>query len=294
MSISGTCTVSQTTETVGPSKGAAVPEAATLAEPRAAVSGSSVEVFQRRWPIAIPMLGLVLASLMIRWTNFDLMVAGLFYDRSSQTWTYELAQPWLTIYRQGTLPSFFLGIGGAIVAVFGQWILPRPAWRRSKAIRRAGLFLALMLVLGPGLIVNVGFKDLWGRPRPIQCTVFNGEKEFLPVGTWAAERSRNSSFPSGHAAVAFYLMAPGFIAGQRRPRRTAAFFLGGTAFGFGMGLTRVVQGGHFVSDVLWAGALVYLTGAALAWLILRNDGLEAPHLREEFCAESDPLPTSNV
>ncbi len=54
---------------------------------------------------------------------------------------------------------------------------------------------------------------------------------------------------------------------------TAAFFLTGTALGLGMGLTRVIQGGHFVSDILWAGALVYLTGAALAWIILRNDDL---------------------
>ena len=228
-------------------------------------------VFQRHWPIGRLIVGLMLASLLIRWTDFDLLVAGLFYDRGERMWTYELAQPWLTIYRQGTLPSFVVGIGGAVVLLFGRWILPRPEWRQSKAIRRAGLFLFLMLVLGPGLIVNVGFKHLWGRPRPIQCSAFNGEKEFLPVGTWASERSPNSSFPSGHAAVAFYLMAPGFIVGRFRPRLTAAFFFGGALFGLGMGLTRVVQGGHFVSDVLWAGGLVYLTGTALSWLILRND-----------------------
>lgn len=280
MSTSDVCAIGQTTNTNISAAAPGVLDTATLAGPRVADTGTNAEVFQRRWPIAVPMAALILVSLIIRWTDFDLKVAGLFYDRESKTWTHELAQPWLTIYRQGTLPSFFLGIGGAVVAVFGQWILPRRIWRQSKAIRRAGLFLALMLVLGPGLIVNVGFKDFWGRPRPIQCTAFNGEKEFLPVGTWAAERSRNSSFPSGHAAVAFYLMAPGFIAGLRRPRRTAAFFLGGTAFGFGMGLTRVVQGGHFVSDVLWAGALVYLTGAVLSWLILRNDGLDHPHRQD--------------
>lgn len=231
--------------------------------------------FRRRWPIFGPILGLVLVSLLIRWTDFDIRVAGLFYDNQNKVWPYELANPWLTIYRQGTIPSFVVGIGGAIVALFGRWTLPRPQWRQSMEIRRAGAFLGLLLLLGPGLIVNVGFKHLWGRPRPIQCTVFNGEKDFLPVGTWAKEPSRNSSFPSGHAAVAFYLMAPGFIAGRQRPGWTATYFLMGTLFGFGMGLTRVIQGGHFVSDVLWAGALVYLTGAALSWLILCNDKVAA-------------------
>ncbi|MBS0205737.1 MAG: phosphatase PAP2 family protein [Planctomycetes bacterium] len=231
--------------------------------------------FRRRWPIVGPMLVLVLISLLIRWTDFDMQVAGLFYDHLQKVWPYELANPWLTIYRQGTIPSFVVGIGGAIVALLGRWILPRPEWRDSVEIRRSGVFLGLFLVLGPGLIVNVGFKHLWGRPRPIQCKAFNGEKEFLPVGTWASEPSRNSSFPSGHAAVAFYLMAPGFVAGRRRPRWTAAFFLMGTLLGLGMGLTRIIQGGHFVSDVLWAGALTYLTGAALAWLMLRNDSATA-------------------
>lgn len=240
--------------------------------PSTAVAGEdSFGGFERQWPVFWPIASLVLVSLVIRWTDFDLQIAGLFYNRADNTWTYELAQPWLTIYRQGTLPSFILGIGGAVVALTGQWIMPRPEWRRSKAVRRAGWFLCLMLLIGPGLIVNVGFKHLWGRPRPIQCSVFNGEKEFLPVGTWAPERSRNSSFPSGHAAVAFYLMAPGFVAGRRRPRLAMTSFIVGNLLGFGMGITRVVQGGHFVSDVLWAGALVYMTGAALAWLILRND-----------------------
>jgi membrane-associated PAP2 superfamily phosphatase len=40
-----------------------------------------------------------------------------------------------------------------------------------------------------------------------------------------------------------------------------------------MGATRVVQGGHFTSDILWAGGIVYLTGALLArWLLCDPSG----------------------
>jgi len=247
-------------------------------------NGLDNDGFRRNWPILIPVAAMVLVSVLIRATDLDLRVAAQFYDRNQKVWTYELAEPWLTIYRQGTLPSFVVGIGGAIVALFGPWILPRTDVRRTRAKQRAGLFLALMLALGPGLIVNVGFKHAWGRPRPIQCTVFNGDREFLPVGTWAAVPSRNSSFPSGHAAVAFYLMAPGFLVGRNRPWRRALYFVGGTVIGLGMGVTRVVQGGHFVSDVLWAGTIVYLTGAALAWLLLYDETANDP--------ESDELPVT--
>ena len=242
--------------------------------------------FQRRWPLFRPMVGLVLVSLLIRWSDFDIWVSSFFYDPTTGVWPYELAQPWLTIYRKGTIPSIVLGVTSLIVGLVGRWILPCSEWRRSKAIQRAGLFLGLSLAIGPGLIVNVGFKQLWGRPRPIQCATFNGDREFLPVGTWAVERHTNSSFPSGHAAVAFYLMIPGFATAKRRPYLAAAFFLTGTALGLGMGLTRVIQGGHFVSDILWAGAAVYLTGAALSWIILRNDGLT---LSGETIDDAKPL-----
>lgn len=266
---------SRSAETLPPDRPGPVKAEQAVPAKALTASRSGQGGFHRSWPILVPLFALVLASIAIRWTNFDLIVASQFYDAQTKTWTYELAQPWLTIYREGTVPSFVVGIGGAIVFLLGRWILPHAEWRASKEIRSAGLFLALALVLGPGLIVNVGFKHLWGRPRPIQCSVFNGEKDFLPVGTWAKEPSRNSSFPSGHAAVAFYLMAPGFVVGRSRPGWTKAWLLGGAVFGIGMGLTRVVQGGHFVSDVLWAGGLVYFTSAALAWLILRNDDRSA-------------------
>jgi membrane-associated PAP2 superfamily phosphatase len=228
-------------------------------------------VFESKWPVAWPLLALVIASALIRATDFDLWLAALFYDPVAKRWPYEVAQPWMSIYRYGMIPSLGLGICGAIVALFGKSILPRIGWRDSRFTRRAGLFLISLLVLGPGLIINVGFKEMWGRPRPLQCVAFGGEKQFLPLGTWADTHLSNSSFPSGHAAVAFYLMAPSFIAGQGRRRLKIASFAAGTLYGLGMGLTRVVQGGHFASDILWAGAIVYLTGVALARLILRND-----------------------
>lgn len=227
--------------------------------------------FRRDWPLLWPLIGMIVVSLLIRLTDADLRVSGLFFDHERGTWPLERAEPWRLIYRQGPLIGIALGVAGAILAVLGRWLLPRDEWRHSKSLPRAGLFLALMLVLGPGLLINVGFKQLWGRPRPIQCREFGGERPFVPVGELAARHLQNSSFPSGHASVAFYLMAPTFVISRRRPGWATAFFLGGIGFGLGMGLIRIVQGAHFLSDVLWSGALVYFVGALLAKLILPHD-----------------------
>ena len=46
------------------------------------------------------------------------------------------------------------------------------------------------------------------------------------------------------------------------------FFLGfGLSFGVLVGFSRMLQGGHYLSDVLWAGGLVYLCGVILSWIL---------------------------
>jgi len=57
---------------------------------------------------------------------------------------------------------------------------------------------------------------------------------------------KNCSFISGHAAAAFFFIAFGYVMRSRK------IFLAGLSFGVLMSLTRIVQGGHFFSDVTFA------------------------------------------
>ena len=223
----------------------------------------------RDWPIWTPLLTMLLVSLCFRFVSIDQMVSAWAFDAEQQIWPLERAEPWLSFYRYGTVPPNLLGLGGLILATVASWTTSDP--RIVSKRQRAGLFLGLVLLLGPGLLVNVGLKTLWGRPRPIQCTSFGGDRVFLPVGTLATQSLTNSSFPSGHAAVAFYLIAPSFLVSRSRPCLRRNLFLSGLCYGCAMGLTRILQGGHFVSDVLWAGTLVYLVSVGLAWAILPHD-----------------------
>lgn len=226
---------------------------------------------RENWPIWRPLLATVILSLLIRKLDLDQKVSALFYDSVNRVWPLERAQPWLWFYRNGTLPPLVVGVLGAIVAVFGSRLAYTDDPRKIKQIRLGGLFLALLLIIGPGLLVNASLKSVWGRPRPLQCAEFGGEKAFLPVGEWASQSFPNSSFPSGHAAVAFYLMGLGFVVSPRQPWLRWSCFAGGMAYGVAMGLTRVLQGGHFLSDVLWAGALVYFVGVGLARFLISHD-----------------------
>lgn len=217
----------------------------------------------RRWPIFRPLLALLIFTVVFRHTKADLIVSSWFYDSANGEWPYLNATPCVWLYYGGLYPACALFVGSMIELALG-WLRQRPVHLR------AGAFLTLAFIIGPGLIVNYGLKGHWGRPRPNQVREFGGDFAFAPVGSPGTLQRHNSSFPSGHAAVAFYLLAPAFSIRPRRLRLARGMMIAGLAFGAVMSVVRVIQGGHFLSDVVWSVAIVYTVSWGLERLIFRN------------------------
>src|SRR5262249_26793316 len=77
------------------------------------------------------------------------------------------------------------------------------------------------------------------------------------------------SFPSGHAAMGYVLVLGTCLVPPRRSARCRSLMLGGAlAYGSLLGATRIIQGGHFLSDVLWSGSLMCFLVAALQAVLL--------------------------
>lgn len=136
---------------------------------------------------------------------------------------------------------------------------------------RAAFFLLLSLALGPGLTVNTIFKDHWGRARPAQIVAFGGDKKFSPAFVPSDQCARNCSFPAGDPAMGFYLVSVAFLAPMPRQRRCG--IAGALALGAGLGVVRLAQGGHFLSDVVASGFLVYGVSWLLHRLLVAHDGI---------------------
>jgi len=202
---------------------------------------------------------LIALSLLIFMTRADLGIAHLVVGPDNQ-WPGLTREPWTFLYILAPVPAFMLA-GSSLSVLLGS--LFHCSWKKK---RRRSFFILLLLALGPGLLVNVVLKDHLGRARPQELVEFGGNHQYS--GFWQPGPDRkNSSFPSGHAAVAFFLMAPWFIYRKQKKRR-AFFFLGaGITFGLLVGTARILQGAHFISDILWAGGLVYLSGELLSWLL---------------------------
>lgn len=214
----------------------------------------------------LPVIILILATIIIAATGADLKLSASFFTDGK--WPVGDQQPWHLLYQLGRGPAFVLALCGLTAALFGYFYKQRRNWIRP------GLFLVILLALGPGLIVNTIFKGHWGRPRPREIVQFGGAKEFLhPWQNGIAHNGR--SFPSGHSSGAFYLTAPFFLFRRRKPRAAALWMSGGLIFGVLMSIARITQGGHFLSDTLWAWGMVHLTAVALYYL-LRLDRDETP------------------
>lgn len=135
----------------------------------------------------------------------------------------------------------------------------------ARRLRGPMCFLLASAAIGPGLIIHGVLKDHWGRPRPVQIIQFGGTEHYEPPGVPSAQHGH--SFPSGHAAAGFYLMGLGWAF----PRRRGLWWTLGIIAGLGIGYVRIVQGGHFLSDVLFAGLVVWLTDLWLAaWMRRRG------------------------
>lgn len=202
----------------------------------------------------------ILAALLVAFPALDLETSALFYDPADgfRLKTHPLARviydlvPWISR----------IILGGLILFLLGGWLL----FRRHPVFtgrRRMATYLLLVALVGPLLLVNGVFKEHWGRARPSQVVEFGGTKQFTRAAIPADQCARNCSFVSGHASVGFYFLA--FACAW--PRRRALWLGIGTAAGLLVGLVRIVQGGHFLSDVVFAGIVVYLTARGLAALI---------------------------
>jgi lipid A 4'-phosphatase len=186
---------------------------------------------------------LVLCGGLILLPGIDLWASGLFYRPGDGFFLGDLAL-FRLVHDHLNLAVWAFGIAVAIAG--GASVLFRHNVLGLSS--RAAIFLLLSLALGPGFTVNTIFKDHWGRARPAQIAQFGGTQKFSPDFVPSDQCRRNCSFPAGDPAMGFYLVSVALLAGSAPLRRGGV--IAAVGLGAGLGVVRVAQGGHFLSDVI--------------------------------------------
>jgi lipid A 4'-phosphatase len=196
----------------------------------------------------------------------DMGLAGVFYDPVLELFPFR-SHPVGEWVRKG-MPVWLFGLAIATAVLWAA----SEVWRRPLlgVSRRIGAFILLSLALGPGVIVNLLLKDFWGRARPSHLVQFGGKSHYTSPLLPTDQCLDNCSFSSGHAALAFWVVSFALLVPPAWRGRAIAAALG---FGFAVGMVRVAQGGHFLSDVAYSGAIVTAVACVLhRWLVAGSEG----------------------
>ena len=144
-----------------------------------------------------------------------------------------------------------------IAALVLKFLLPR---RRLVLWGCVILFLIATITLGPGLLVNVVLKDHSGRSRPIDVTQFGGTEHFVAWWDPRGDCPGNCSFVSGDVSGAVWTIAPAALV---PPPWRALAYGAALALGIGMAAVRIMAGGHFLTDTVFAGVFTFL----IIWVV---------------------------
>jgi membrane-associated PAP2 superfamily phosphatase len=209
-------------------------------------------------------------------TDLDFRVSRLFFvpDHAENAWHHGEFLLWRLLYESDDyLTAVLCSISIACIVVGALR-------RKHRRLLLYGVFILLSVAIGAGLIVNMLLKEHWGHPRPSDLVEFGGNGTYMPP--WAKGSAENGeSFPSGHAAIGFSFFVFWFIWRGRRPRLAEKCFVGALALGALLGLGRIIQGRHFLSDVLWAAYIPYFVCLMLYYFAFRF-----PSREHRLCARA--------
>lgn len=221
--------------------------------------------FRWRW-VVIPLVATLLLTVFVRATGFDLYAQKAIFRAGERSWAFGEDPFWQFFYQLGTVPTTLVVVL-SLVGFFLSW--SRDGFRRW---RRVFVYFLLVAVVGPGIITNAILKEYWGRPRPREVEGLGGHNAFEEILTLDLS-SAGKSFPCGHATMGFYFLCGFFLLRGYRKVWADTVLLIALILGGVMGLARMLQGAHFFSDVIWAGAVCWFTCLGLYYVLGLDKGL---------------------
>jgi lipid A 4'-phosphatase len=211
---------------------------------------------------SIVAVALITAALFALNPQLDFDLAGYFVQPEVKA-TVARLRPALEAIR---VCNNILAVTTAVLALAS--LVFKLIWPRGGLLMpaRAALLIVGTYAIGPALLANGIFKSHWSRPRPGTVMNLGGNYPFMPWWDPRGACEVNCSFVSGEASSAYAMLAPAVVLPPpwRYPAVGAAL-----VYGTFIGFVRMALGGHFLTDVIFAGVLTALTVWVLYGLLYR-------------------------
>jgi len=191
-----------------------------------------------------------LSLILVIFPSFDIQISELFY---SKEFGFKYEEQYAVVLFYKAVPiltkTFVL-----VCTLYLLYILIKFK-NLKKALSSWAFFLIISSIIAPGITVNSLLKDNFGRARPREIVEFGGTKEFSRAFAISDQCPKNCSFSSGHAAMGYSFSSIAYVAGSLY---FARIYITSIFFGSIVGLSRIMMGGHFASDVIISAFLVLL------------------------------------
>lgn len=218
-----------------------------------------------------PALPIVVLLLAMELTPIDATISGWFYDPAAATFPLRYNSMLEVLGHQWTRLLVIIAAFCVVAMYLLSFLLPI-----LKPQRRLLLFLSLAMTLAPLAVVLLKAASV--RHCPWSLQEFGGFAQHLSLFDDAPPGSPpGHCFPSGHASAGFCLFGF-YFAGRVLERRGIALLglWGGLAAGLALGVVRIAQGAHFLSDVLWAGLVCWLVILSVYLALFGRDEQSRP------------------
>lgn len=205
----------------------------------------------------LELMVLILLAVASTWAfrefDIDIKIARWFYrpDDVDGSWPLHRWGIVSPLYDYAFPFTVIAGLSALSVYVIGHF------HEYTRRFRRRALYILLVIVIGPGVVVNLIVKDHWGRPRPVHTLEFGGTETFAPAAKMG--NSTDKSFVCGHCSVGYAFFVLYFLSQNHK----VLYFLITLLLAWTMGFTRMAAGGHYLSDIVWSGYLVFFVAYVL-------------------------------
>jgi len=202
---------------------------------------SPIRITGKRIAFWVPVIGATMVAI----ANDEKIYSNFKEFQGKHTWVSKVS-PVIT----------YGGENVTVLSISGLMYIGGLVFHNEKAKQTA--LLGAEALAHAGLIVTVG-KLITGRQRP---SADHGKDSWhwFPASFnqfWGTPQSKYDAFPSGHAIAAWSLAT--VIAKQYRDCRIIPILAYAAATG--VGLSRITQDAHWMSDVIFGSALGYTIGA---------------------------------
>ncbi|WPX96897.1 phosphatase PAP2 family protein [Candidatus Bandiella euplotis] len=203
-----------------------------------------------------------LASLFVYKAEIDIYSSRLFFSESANTFFLQ-KNIFLAIIANSAFLFAFL-----VLSYSGIVILKKFFKTRSYSIKlyKKEIFVIAVFLLGSMLLVQGIIKPYFGRARPYQIQQFGGELEFTRAFEVSNQCKSDCSFVSFHTSLGMVLVA--YAMQLTRGRRR--FVILSTCSTMLFMATRIAQGKHFLSDVIFSACFMTIVMSILLMTLKPN------------------------